>query len=46
MKVMITLIMRTLIIWTEEHFDLDSDADYLEFREIMKQEWAEKLSKD
>jgi hypothetical protein len=28
-----------------EHFDPDSDADYLEFREIMKTEWAEKLLK-
>jgi uncharacterized cupin superfamily protein len=28
-----------------KHFDPDSDADYLEFREIMKEEWAEKLLK-
>lgn len=29
-----------------EHFDPDSDADYLEFREIMKQEWAKRLLQD
>lgn len=29
-----------------EHFDPDSDADYLEFRKIMKQEWAKRLSKN
>ena len=29
-----------------EHFDPDSDADYLEFGEIMKQEWAKRLLQD
>jgi uncharacterized cupin superfamily protein len=29
-----------------QHFDPDSDADYLEFRKIMKQEWEKRLSKN